>query len=369
MAETMGKIIKRLRKERNLTQEELAEQLGVTYQAVSKWENDLGLPDISQVVPLSVVLEVPTDVLFGRYDVNDTEAVERIIEKANAPMKSSNDPYLWVNCYNELVNALKTYPNNDQLLESALSSGCTILINDIDIEVDLKKKFYTDCVRYANLIFNYSSNITAILSAHKWLIRLYCHYEDFEKAKEHAQKFPKLIQMQNIEYAWIARAEKDTDEEIKRRCYTFASLLRNIEFELTPLAAAYKRTGMYKEAMSVYRTILNIVKAVYGNREYTPPLHCLAWVHVGLAHTSLLLGDIEGAIDYLEQEYDYCLGNAKHYNIETQIDVPSLAECEFKFFGDHYSLSDLKEEFTLPIFNALKGNPRYEALLQKVANL
>ena len=39
MNETMGQIIRRLRKEKNLTQEELAQQLNVTNQAVSKWEN------------------------------------------------------------------------------------------------------------------------------------------------------------------------------------------------------------------------------------------------------------------------------------------------------------------------------------------
>ncbi len=39
MSESMGQIIKRLRKERNFTQEELAEQLNVSPQAVSKWEN------------------------------------------------------------------------------------------------------------------------------------------------------------------------------------------------------------------------------------------------------------------------------------------------------------------------------------------
>ena len=48
MKENMGQIIKRLRKERNLTQEELAEQLNISAQAISKWENGTSMPDISQ---------------------------------------------------------------------------------------------------------------------------------------------------------------------------------------------------------------------------------------------------------------------------------------------------------------------------------
>ena len=63
MNETMGQIIRRLRKEKNLTQEELAIQLNVTNQAVSKWENGDCMPDISQIVPLSNVFGVTTDVL------------------------------------------------------------------------------------------------------------------------------------------------------------------------------------------------------------------------------------------------------------------------------------------------------------------
>ena len=58
MKETMGQIIRRLRRERGFTQEELAEHIGVTFQAVSKWENDTGMPDISQIVPLASVFEV-----------------------------------------------------------------------------------------------------------------------------------------------------------------------------------------------------------------------------------------------------------------------------------------------------------------------
>ena len=75
MTETMGQIIKRLRKEHNLTQEELAEQLNISAPAVSKWENDTSMPDISQVVPLANLFGVPTDVLFGVYGTEHKEEI------------------------------------------------------------------------------------------------------------------------------------------------------------------------------------------------------------------------------------------------------------------------------------------------------
>jgi len=82
MSLTIGQTIKKLRKERNLTQEELAEQLNVTFQAISKWENETGMPDISQVVPLARVFGVSTDVLFGTIGANEEEEVRKILENA-----------------------------------------------------------------------------------------------------------------------------------------------------------------------------------------------------------------------------------------------------------------------------------------------
>lgn len=61
-----GKKINELRKKKNVTQEELAAELGVTAAAVSKWENNYTLPDILMLCALADYFEVTTDELLGR---------------------------------------------------------------------------------------------------------------------------------------------------------------------------------------------------------------------------------------------------------------------------------------------------------------
>ena len=63
--QTMGKRIMQLRKEKGYTQEQLAEMMGVSAQAVSKWENDVSCPDISILPMLAEKLWVTTDELLG----------------------------------------------------------------------------------------------------------------------------------------------------------------------------------------------------------------------------------------------------------------------------------------------------------------
>ena len=102
MATSMGKIIKKLRKDNGFTQEDLA----VTYQAVSKWENDTGMPDISQIVPLASVLEVSTDVLFGIAETSESEEAWNIVLTANSVQEYGNlDTYL--KAYDILIDGLK----------------------------------------------------------------------------------------------------------------------------------------------------------------------------------------------------------------------------------------------------------------------
>lgn len=67
MNETIGSRISKYRKDKGMTQEELASGLGVSSQAVSKWENDISCPDISLLPQLCKILGVTSDeLLTGR---------------------------------------------------------------------------------------------------------------------------------------------------------------------------------------------------------------------------------------------------------------------------------------------------------------
>lgn len=77
--ENMGGIIATLRKERNVTQEELAENVGVSAQAVSKWENG-GAPDSALLPAIADFFGVSVDALFGR-SVTDYSGLYEAIEK------------------------------------------------------------------------------------------------------------------------------------------------------------------------------------------------------------------------------------------------------------------------------------------------
>ena len=73
---TLGERIYRFRTDRNLTQEQLAERLGVTRQSISKWEGDLVKPEIEKLKAMAKLFEVSLD------DLISDEAAETKTTKA-----------------------------------------------------------------------------------------------------------------------------------------------------------------------------------------------------------------------------------------------------------------------------------------------
>lgn len=98
--EKIGKFIAKIRKEQNLTQEQLAEQLDITKNAVSKWERGISLMDMSLLKPLSSILKVEViDILSGEIidKNNKSKQYEKMIlelfDNANLNKKKIRNQY------------------------------------------------------------------------------------------------------------------------------------------------------------------------------------------------------------------------------------------------------------------------------------
>ncbi len=87
MENSLGKRIARLRRQKGLKQETLADQLGVSPQAVSKWENDQTCPDISLLPKLAEILGVSVDELLSGKSEQQTPVVQVVEEEKRKDIK------------------------------------------------------------------------------------------------------------------------------------------------------------------------------------------------------------------------------------------------------------------------------------------
>ncbi|MGN1164074.1 MAG: helix-turn-helix domain-containing protein [Candidatus Ornithospirochaeta sp.] len=112
---TVGEVIKKYRKEKGMTQEEMAECLGVTTPAVNKWERGNTLPDITLLSPIARLLGITTDELLSHKDnLTDDEIDQYLHEiKEDLEKKAFNDVFLSVK------EKIEEYPNCEKLIWQA----------------------------------------------------------------------------------------------------------------------------------------------------------------------------------------------------------------------------------------------------------
>ena len=85
---TLGMMIASLRKENGMTQFELAEKMGVTDKAVSKWERDLSCPDVNTIPKLAEVFGISVDELMQIKAESQDEAKKDVTSMINMIMKA-----------------------------------------------------------------------------------------------------------------------------------------------------------------------------------------------------------------------------------------------------------------------------------------
>ncbi len=106
MKNKLGENIRNLRKSRSITQEQLAEAMGVSSGAVYKWESALSVPDIETIILLAEYFEVSVDVLLG-YEL-DGSKLKAILERMKKAIADGD----FENGRREAERALQKYPNH-----------------------------------------------------------------------------------------------------------------------------------------------------------------------------------------------------------------------------------------------------------------
>ncbi len=381
MAETMGQIIKRLRKEHNLTQEELAEQLNISAPAVSKWENDTSMPDISQVVPLANLFGVPTDVLFGVYGTEHKEEVlarlKEIYEIYDG-CRDGEEGSTALIILDKYRDAIRTYPNNDTILTEAMSFGTMIIQNnESDLKAIIGQKGIDDLanevIRWAELVIKYSTSQDRILSAKRRLIDIHVHRKNWDAAYSLADTFPHNISdTHGILMASLKCSAGKTAEQKKHHCFNIEQLASKLGHETAMLGNLYMREEKLEDALYCYAFLRTMVEAMYGNEKYRPPFHDSYYpMYRFPAECLVKLGREEEAMELLNEGVNFILTQAENYNNKRYLDVPLLRDYSFGYGHDgNAEYHDLKGKLIrflkCDTFKCLEEKTQYKNLIGQV---
>ena len=144
--------LKSLRIERNMTQTDVAHALGVTTQAVSRWESQTTLPDITLLVPIAEFYGVTTDYLLG-HDIAEKE--KEILEYLDSceSAQAFRNPDEWNIIIEKTRGMLRRYPTDHRLMLE-LCNELFMLYKRCDSDT----RHLEELIEWGNIITNQSAD-------------------------------------------------------------------------------------------------------------------------------------------------------------------------------------------------------------------
>lgn len=195
----IGEKIKKLRRARDLTQEEVAAHLGVSYQAISKWERSEGYPDITMLPALANYFGITVDELIGMNELASAQTYDEINRIWSENNRSS--------AHNENValmrKALGTYPNDALLL--------------VQLSTSLEKLDGSEAERRANLresiavqeqILRYGEDSEVRGATMFNICFAYLKAGEYVKALAQAKKLPNLYKARENALVYLLEGEE-----------------------------------------------------------------------------------------------------------------------------------------------------------------
>ena len=270
MAMTFGQRLKAFRKNENWTQQDLAEMIGVSTQAISKWETDAGMPDISQIVPLSRALNVSTDILLGVVDDNDTKEFEKIYKRCMeietlSPCKWPPEPKEAEKGFRLMYDYFCTHPTNPKAAKYLLDMA-ELYFGKFDVfdEATIVK----ECKRFANCIFRFSEDADLHAEARFLIASVYMRIGQTEKANDALLKMPFKYGDRAYFSAEVAKLGGDytSVQNFCKQSFTYRArfLIKSISL----VASLPNKT--IQEQIELEEYMLRIINALLSDGDYLP---------------------------------------------------------------------------------------------------
>ena len=185
----IGEKIRTLRKAKSISQETLAHYLGVSFQAVSKWENGSAMPDVTMIPAIASFFEVSTDELFD-YNTWETEqkvqkACWDIAEFRHAEPERAEK---------ELRALLKQYPGNE------------IILNNLVYSLQINKK-YSELIEICKALIETSKYDDCRYDAARIMAETYKEMGEYMLCKNAIELIPEFFFSHNEEKALLLEGE------------------------------------------------------------------------------------------------------------------------------------------------------------------
>lgn len=177
----IGEVIRKYRKSKNMTQEEMANRLGVSAPAVNKWENGNSMPDITLLSPIARLLDITPDTLLSFHEELTREEINGLIGEANDKLKE--EPYEQVFLWAKKI--LEQYPNCEWLIwQMALVLDAWRITKDVP-EAESYDDYLCGC--YERILDSREEELKK--HAADSLLGFYIRKEQWEKAEEYLVYF------------------------------------------------------------------------------------------------------------------------------------------------------------------------------------
>lgn len=255
----IGENIKRSRKSKGLTQEQLSELLNISCAAVSKWESGDTYPDITMIIPLARIFEISVDDLMGYDEAKAEEDIADILDKYQNLQR--------VGKFNEAISlitkARKEYPNDYRIMNVymwCLAGGSA------DNNPKVLLEHYDEFVRICDCILNGCTDNHIRFEALTMKAKLL-------HAKGHTEKALTLI---NDLPNWYQSSEQKTEQLFSKDSAEFRYWVRKNLYELADFAADkwvkaifFEDTMILDEKVEKIESIGDRIATMYSEAEET----------------------------------------------------------------------------------------------------